>query len=285
MSSNTISEMDPIPAGWPNACHTCCNMYIIPSMQNLYPGYHPRSNTEPYDYNSSQPSDTYMYMHHGQGHQCVGFMMVSWHGSVFCINGHFDGLMKERCNSIANTLELRLSCTNPSICDERNPLVTGGFSHMGSEIQRFDGFFFFYIYILGIQVTVILEWTPEDLVDGESTLVQVMAWCWWPRSLTPYGVTRSQWVKANRVCHFATIYANDELTTSFRIERCIRITSVLQGYLLYQLVQNVEKSYISSLFTFARWYDTSFHMISNETRYLNPHIMYRGFYIITCAQE
>ena len=26
------------------------------------------------------------------------------------------GLMQERCNSIANTLELRLSCTNPSIC-------------------------------------------------------------------------------------------------------------------------------------------------------------------------
>ena len=28
---------------------------------------------------------------------------------------HFDGLMQERRNSIANALELRLSCTNPSI--------------------------------------------------------------------------------------------------------------------------------------------------------------------------
>ena len=27
---------------------------------------------------------------------------------------HFDGLMQERRNSIANALELRLSCTNPS---------------------------------------------------------------------------------------------------------------------------------------------------------------------------
>ena len=27
----------------------------------------------------------------------------------------FDGLMQERRNSIANALELRLSCTNPSI--------------------------------------------------------------------------------------------------------------------------------------------------------------------------
>ena len=28
---------------------------------------------------------------------------------------YFDGLMQERCNSIANALELHLSCTNPSI--------------------------------------------------------------------------------------------------------------------------------------------------------------------------
>ena len=32
------------------------------------------------------------------------------------IVAHIDGLVQERCNSIANTLELRLSCTNPSIC-------------------------------------------------------------------------------------------------------------------------------------------------------------------------
>ena len=29
---------------------------------------------------------------------------------------YIDGLVQERCNSIANTLELRLSCTKPSIC-------------------------------------------------------------------------------------------------------------------------------------------------------------------------
>ena len=29
--------------------------------------------------------------------------------------GHFDGLVQERRNSLANALELRLSCTNPSI--------------------------------------------------------------------------------------------------------------------------------------------------------------------------
>ena len=45
---------------------------------------------------------------------------------------------------------------------------------------------------------------PLDLTDDKSTLVQVMAWCrqatshylsqCWPRSVSPYGVTRPQWV-------------------------------------------------------------------------------------------
>ena len=30
---------------------------------------------------------------------------------------HINGLMQERCNSIANTLESSLSCTNPLICN------------------------------------------------------------------------------------------------------------------------------------------------------------------------
>ena len=48
-------------------------------------------------------------------------------------------------------------------------------------------------------------WMPLDLTDDNSTLVQVMAWCrqatshyliqCWPRSLSPNGVTRPQWVK------------------------------------------------------------------------------------------
>ena len=50
-----------------------------------------------------------------------------------------------------------------------------------------------------------LRWMPRDLTDDKSTLVQVMAWCrqatshyqsqCWPRSLSPYVVTRPQWVK------------------------------------------------------------------------------------------
>ena len=56
----------------------------------------------------------------------------------------------------------------------------------------------------GIFCVTTLRWMSLDLTD-KSTLVQVMAWCrqatnhylsqCWPRSLTPYGATRPQWVK------------------------------------------------------------------------------------------
>ena len=58
-----------------------------------------------------------------------------------------------------------------------------------------------------ISCEIVLTWTPQDLTDDRSTLVQVMAWCrqatshylsqWWPISLSPYGVTRPQWVNEN----------------------------------------------------------------------------------------
>ena len=51
---------------------------------------------------------------------------------------------------------------------------------------------------------IVLKWMPMDLIDGKSTLVQVMAWCCqatshylsqcWPRSLSPCGVIMPQWV-------------------------------------------------------------------------------------------
>ena len=59
------------------------------------------------------------------------------------------------------------------------------------------------INILSISCEIVLRWTPQDLTDDKSTLVQVMAWCrqatshyqsqCWPRYLSPYGVTRPQW--------------------------------------------------------------------------------------------
>ena len=58
-----------------------------------------------------------------------------------------------------------------------------------------------------ISYKIALRWMPQDLTDDKSTLVQVLAW-WrqatshylsqcWPTSMSPYGVTRPQWVKSH----------------------------------------------------------------------------------------
>ena len=59
----------------------------------------------------------------------------------------------------------------------------------------------------GISYEIALRWMPLDLTDDKSTLVQVMAWCrqatshylsqCWPRSMSPNGVTRPQWVNSS----------------------------------------------------------------------------------------
>ena len=56
----------------------------------------------------------------------------------------------------------------------------------------------------GISCEINLIWMSLSITDDQSILVQVMAWCrqatshylsqCWPRSLSPYGVTRPQWV-------------------------------------------------------------------------------------------
>ena len=70
----------------------------------------------------------------------------------------------------------------------------------------------FYIWILvidgwGISCEIALIWMSLDFPDDQSTLVQVMAWCrqatshylsqCWPNSMSPYGVSRPQWVKTS----------------------------------------------------------------------------------------
>ena len=63
------------------------------------------------------------------------------------------------------------------------------------------------IDVWGNSCLITLIWMPLGSTDDQSTLVQVMAWCrqatrrylsqCWPISLSPYGVTRPQWVNKN----------------------------------------------------------------------------------------
>ena len=48
--------------------------------------------------------------------QYVKVMWGYYNTMIFIQKTHFNRLMQERHNSNANTLELRLSCTNPSLC-------------------------------------------------------------------------------------------------------------------------------------------------------------------------
>ena len=93
----------------------------------------------------------------------------------------------------------------------------------------------------GISCELTLRWMSLDLTNDESTWVQVMAWCrqatshylshCWPRSLSPYGVTRPYWVNTLRLrqngCRFADdnfkhIFLNENVMISIKISlKCL----------------------------------------------------------------
>ena len=91
-----------------------------------------------------------------------------------------------------------------------------------------------------ISCELALKWKSLDLTDDKSTLVQVMAWCHqatshylsqcWPRSLSPYGVTRPQWVKT-------ITYGNIHLAQNlFRLWQHQAFTLANVDYLLVSLL-------------------------------------------------
>ena len=94
---------------------------------------------------------------------------------------------------------------------ERSP-VCGKSQQINSLAPRRPGCHFktaIFNFVLLIGISTLskdnaLRWMPRDLTDDKSTLVQVMAWyrqatshylsqCW-ASSMSPYGVTRPQWV-------------------------------------------------------------------------------------------
>ena len=81
----------------------------------------------------------------------------------------------------------------------------------------------------GISYEIALRWMPLDLIDDKSTLVQVTAWCrqatshclnqCWPRSRSPNGVTRPQWVnfmRHNRIDEMHATFWNQIFTGNLR---------------------------------------------------------------------
>ena len=85
-----------------------------------------------------------------------------------------------------------------------NSLAPGGFDY-SLKLGNFK-LLISTIVIWSIFCEIAIMWMPQYLTDHQSTLVQVMAWCrqatshylsqCWPGSLSPYDVTRPQWVNA-----------------------------------------------------------------------------------------
>ena len=95
--------------------------------------------------------------------------------------------------------------SHPWPCSLINSLAPGGFENI------FQNVFFkliSWIDTLSNSCETALRSMPQNPSDDKSTLVQVMAWCrqaashylsqCCPRSLSPYGVTRPQWVNSLR---------------------------------------------------------------------------------------
>ena len=70
------------------------------------------------------------------------------------------------------------------------------------------------IDILKVSCQIALMWMQQHFTDDQSTLFLVMAWCcqaarhylsqWWPRSISPYCITRPQWDKS--VSYLITLF-------------------------------------------------------------------------------
>ena len=113
-----------------------------------------------------------------------------------------NGLVQGRCNSIANALELRLSCTNPWICDRCDVIFLG----MNKVVSQASGYMLRWTCFKQVSFTaggisfsnfthrgqdnmcVISQTTFSSafpwmntfwgIIDNMEALVQIMAWRW-----------------------------------------------------------------------------------------------------------
>ena len=74
----------------------------------------------------------------------------------------------------------------------------------------------FGVDMLGIQINLTLEWMPEDLIHGQSTLIEVMAWC---HSATSHYLNQC-WPEF--LCHMASL-GHNELTPLLAVQYFIHV--------------------------------------------------------------
>ena len=110
-------------------------------------------------------------------------------------------------------------------------------SHFQTHVK--DIYIYIYI-ILSISCEIARRWLTQVFTDDKLTLVQVMAWCrqatshylrqCWPWSMSPYGVTRPQWIKTinHYIVTFRFLMLKSELThMGLVVDICIRQLFIL----------------------------------------------------------
>ena len=121
-------------------------------------------------------------------------------------------------------------------CHGINPLAPGGFE------WNFTRVILILILVIGgwvISCEFAVRWMLLDIIDDKSTLVQVMAWCrqatshylsqCWPRSLTPYAITRPQWV--NWFCNWTLSFMKKDFNSSLPGQNGRHLQTVFQMHL------------------------------------------------------
>ena len=98
--------------------------------------------------------------------------------SAVVVTEHIDGLVQERRNSSALAMELRLSCTNPSLSTNTSSLVinTWEFEQNG---QHFADVNFKCVFLNDNQyifIQISLKFDPKGPGDNKPALSRVMAW-------------------------------------------------------------------------------------------------------------
>ena len=108
--------------------------------------------------------------------------------------------------------------------------------------------------------------TSHDLTDDKSTLVQVMTWCCqatshylsqcWPRFMSPYGVTRSQWVSTLKPKQNGRYISGDIFKCDCFKWKCILIQTSLK-LIPEEPIDNIpawsKKVYVFSVASRQRW--------------------------------
>ena len=136
-----------------------------------------------------------------------------------------------------------------------NSLAPGGFENI------FQNVFFkliSWIDTLSNSCETALRSMPQNPSDDKSTLVQVMAWCrqaashylsqCCPKSLSPYGVTRPQWVKPrkDRISNYIHYKVWDEITYPLPIFNAATVE-------VWEWIRNFIPHFIRSVVTYPSW--------------------------------